>query len=635
MKNPMGWPRWRALLLLPLLSAAASALLPPLTDYHYKDADRAVTVQAPQDWRVTKVDNGLDMQRDPAQPIFGAVELRFAEFDAPPTQDAFLDSVLTALGKRFTHFEVVSRQAPEGQPKVRLAVVSFSSDGVPCRGHVMTASGQQTGTSGFGWAEAVTARTLKMDDLVPMVVAGSYGAYTVRGAGDDERGQANDAAFDKLYAGCGKDFRQTLEDFEQKHLVDRSLMPMCASYQPILRELKNYLSVYLPERDKERVATLNVYCVPVKDFNAFCIGRNNEGPGFLCFYESFTKAVADAAQEYTALREQHKSVDEVGETLTAYTTALGKAVVDNQPYPDPLHIDFANPTTTAHYVKVFRSMMAMVVAHEMAHYYLRHAESGETGDNFSIQQREVAADTAAIQHLQKIADSSTELWEGGAIHLLGLLATVDNLCVGRAANAPQPEWNRTHPYGRTRLGMAKAALGADNFETRNDPWNGKGEVETGSEGVQVMGGATHFTHPTSKAVMTVPFGWVGSFDDSSGVYQMRPAGASGGLPMICYSCGGTYATPQAITDEILGDLRRTAPDLEIRRNDNWDTGNANIKAHVLLGAGTFNGQRLMVNLVGMQCGGVSHSALLMTPEAQFEHDAHIFDDFLVSVRFPG
>jgi hypothetical protein len=619
-------------LVVPLLAAAASALLPPLGPYTYQDGERRFTVQTPLSWHVEQDIGGLRMTRQAGQEVLGTVVLGFRELDKPISQDAFLDAELAPLAARYGHFKVLSRTAPEGEPRVRLAALSFTCSGFACRGYVMTCSGDETGTVGFAFAESVTARQLGLEDLVPLIVAGSYDAHAVRGA-DVAQAQSQEQStaqvMDRLYGDAGKDFKNYL-DFEQKH---NKLFPTelaaCSTFQPILRDLKGFLIGYLNDRAKERVAPLKLFCVPTKEFNAFCQFPTADGPGYLCFHAELLETFAHMAQEYTYLRERKLPVEQFGTELTAYTHALAEAVLSVKPLPAAGAINFYDPAVSARYTRVFRSMMGVVVAHEMAHNYLHHFEAGGTNEALSIQQREVAADTAGLANIETAADKS-DLWEGGAIHAFAMLAQVD-------ADAAQhgsviPEWARDHPYAIGRLRMAEATLGPDDFKRRHDPWNAGGSIEPTGEGVEVVTETT-FTHPQSHDVIKVPAGWVGAYDAASGVFQMRPGNADGNLPLAAYGYGGTYASAQAIVDDMIADMRKSMPSLKVDDTGPFKTGNPNITAAIFHAFGTLGGEQVGVIGLGLQTAGGSHSLLLITPVKRYDADAKVFDGVLGGLAF--
>jgi hypothetical protein len=288
-------------------------------------------------------------------------------------------------------------------------------------------------------------------------------------------------------------------------------------------------------------------------------------------------------------------------------------------------------------------MIGLVMCHEMAHYYLRHSESGEDGTAFSVQQREVAADSAALAHIQRAADQSNDVWEGGAIHAFGFLATIDNVS-GGAEN--EPEWNRSHPLGKTRLSMASATIGDDNFEFRNDPWNGGAALEHGSGGIQVVGGVTQptgggtgadqpvvaFTHPLSQVDFTFPAGWVGRFDGESNVLQMTRNDTQG-LPMAIYSCGGDYASAKSICDEVFGELKKSANGFQQTSDEDLQVPNDKLKVHVSVAQGKFPAGQLALVCLGIQSPGWSHAIMLMTPSERLEKDLADFEQIIDQMRF--
>ncbi|MBI5832173.1 MAG: hypothetical protein HZB16_07680 [Armatimonadetes bacterium] len=622
------------------LAGNARAMLPPLSAFAYNDGERRVAVQVPTDWQVSPLASGLRAQRDPRTEIGGTVVLGFYDYDQAPTPDAFLKTALDQWSARYARFQVIETSAPAERPRVRLASVSFSLDGFPCRGYVMAVIGRETGTLGFAYAEAVGARQMQLDDLVQLVVAGSYGAFPVRGPADADATQATQQAVAKLFGDADKDFKQLWKELDDGSKLTFDMLPTCGTYQPVMRELKKYLSSYLPQRPQERVADLRVYCLPTKEFNAFALGRNDLGPGFLAFHAYFTRSFAALAQQYTSLRERKLPVERFGAELTAYSAALSEAVLKGQPLPAPNKIDFADAALANRYLRVFRSMIGLVMAHEMAHYYLRHNESGGDKSPFSVQQREIAADAAAIQLYETAADRSEDLWEGGAIHAFGLFATLDNvLNTLKGTVKHEPEWTKDHPAGKTRLDMALAALGADNFKFRNDPW-GPGVLDPGVEGVKVVGGlraggaASAFTHPVSGASIPVPEGWVGAYDESAKAFTLKPKGASSALPLAAYSCGGKYSGPSAVCDEIVAEIRKTGADWTQVKNEAFETGADKLKAHLVTGRMTLNGAKVGVLAFGLITPKMAHALLLVSPVERIDDDLKVFGKLLEGISFP-
>lgn len=625
--------------LLTAMTSAAQAMLPPLTGYTYNDGERRVAVQVPTDWQVSPLPAGLQVQRDPRSEVGGTAVLGFYEYDQAPTPDTFMKTALDQWARRYARFEVLSTTAPPDRPRVRLASVAFNVDGFPCRGYVMAVIGRETGTLGLAYAEAVGARQMQLDTLVQLLVAGTYGAFPVRGDADSESTQATKQAVEKLFGDGDKDFKQLWKELEEESKLTFDMLPACGTYQPVMRDLKKYLSGYLPERPKERVNDLKVYCLPTKEFNAFALGRNDLGPGFLAFHAHFTRTFAALAQQYTSLRERKLSQERFGAELTAYSAALSEAVLKGQPLPAPNKIDFADAAVTNRFVRVFRSMIGLVMAHEMAHYYLRHNESGGDKSPFSVQQREIAADAAAIQLFQTAADRSEDLWEGGAIHAFGLFATLDNvLATLKGTVKHEPEWTKDHPAGKTRLDMALAALGADNFKFRNDPW-GPGVLDPGVDGVRVVGGlksgaAAAFTHPVSGTDIPVPDNWVGAYDEEAQVFTLKPKGASGALPLAAYSCGGKYAGPKAVCDEVIAEIRRNGKDWEQVKNEVFETGADKLKAHLLTGRMTLGGSKVGILAFGVITPKMAHALLLVSPVERVDDDLKVFGKLLEGISFP-
>jgi len=589
---------WLVLGLLTFVLGAlpARALMPPLADYRFDDGEVELAVKVPQDWTVERLEHGLRMQRDAQQDLFGSALLGFYEYAKAPAPDKFLESALTAWSEQFDRWQVLSTTAPPDRPRVRLASVSFRRLGFPCRGYVMAVIGKETGTIGFCYAETVQSKELHLDDLVQMLVAGTYEAFPVRSGGDakdSDAQQAVDQAIQQLYGDATADFEEVWESMAGEGQLDGGLLGTCGTFQPALRNLKSFLSSHLSERPKERVESLAVYCIPATDFNAFALGRNEKGPGFLAFHARLAMAFAALAQEYTSLRNQGLDHDALGARLTDFSGRLAAAVIENQPLPEPEPLDFSKDANLQRFEIVFDGMIGLVMCHEMAHYYLRHSESGQDGTAFSVQQREVAADSAALAHIQRAADQSNDVWEGGAIHAFGFLATIDNVAGG---GEDQPEWTRSHPLGSTRLSMATATIGEDNFEFRNDPWNGGGQLEHGSGGVQVVGGlggqpgadvpVVAFTHPLSQVDFTFPEGWVAQFDNESNVLQITRRDADG-LPMAVYSCGGDYASSKAICDEVFGELKKSASGFQQTSDEGLQVPNDKLKVHMAVAQGKF------------------------------------------------
>ena len=639
-RTKIGW-------LLPLLLAVvfngvpASAIMPPIGDYAFDDGEVELAVKVPQNWNVEQLDHGLRMQRDGQQDLFGSALLGFYEYAKAPTPDRFLDGALAAWSEQFDQWQVLSKTDAPERPRVRLASVSFRRFGFPCRGYVMAVIGKETGTIGFCYAETVQAKELHLDDLVQVLVAGSYEAFPVRGGSsdqDDEAKQAVDQLITQLYGDAAGDFEEVWQQMADEGHLDAGLLGVCGTYQPSLRHLKVFLSSFLSERPKERVESLSVYCIPATDFNAFALGRNDTGPGFLAFHARLTLAFAALAQEYTSLRNQQLDHDTVGARLTDFSGRLAAAVISNEELPEPEALDYSKEINLARFEKVFDGLIGLVMCHEMAHYYLRHSESGEDGTAFSVQQREVAADSAALAHIQRAADESNDVWEGGAIHAFGFLATIDNVAGGGDA---QPEWTRDHPLGTTRLSMAEATIGEDNFEFRNDPWNGGARLEHGSDGIQVVGGYTQpggndtavaFTHPLSKVDFNFPAGWTAQFDAESNVLQISRTD-SDGLPTAIYSCGGDYPSAKAITDEVFGEIQKGAKAFNQTSDEDLEVPNDQIKVHVAVAQGKFPAGQLALVCLGIQSPGWNHAIMLMTPAERLEQDLADFETIIDQMRF--
>lgn len=635
--------RW--VLTLPLAASLAAGLMPPLADYTYDDGERQAVLKMPDDWAVSHVDNGVRAQRDKSHDLLGTVMLGFYEYRQAPTPDKFLESALATWGEQYAQWKVTARTSPEGRPRVRLATVRFSRMGFPCRGYVMAVIGKETGTLGFAYGEVVHAANMHLDDLVQLVVAGSYGAFPIRGQGDSDAKQAFEQAKAKLYGGHKQDFQGVWDELVKKDGLDPELLGACGTLQPALRNLKGFLSQYLSARPRERVKELALYCLPTHEFNAFALGRNDAGPGFLAFHAALAQSFAALAQEYTSLRNQKLVPEALGARLTDYSGRLAEAVLRGRPLPEPEPVNFADADQAARFEKVFYGMIGLVMSHEMAHYYLRHSESGQDqATPFSIQQREVAADSAAIAHLQRAADESPNVWEGGAIHAFGFLATIDNVAQRmKGAKEKEPEFTRSHPFGSTRLDMAMAALGTDTFRFRNDPWTGSSQLETGDGGVQVVGGLeqaggpvtqTTFTHPVSGVEFTFPAGWLAEFDKESNVLSFRRKNA-GNLPMAVYSCGGKYPTPKAITDELYTEMRKSAKGFKITKDAAMDTGNAKLVAHIAVAQGNYNGADLALVALGIRSPGWNHAIMLMTPKANLDRDVADFEALLQRMRYKG
>lgn len=627
---------------LALAGGPARAIMPPLSDYKFDDGEVELAVKVPQDWNVERLDHGLRMQRDAHQDLFGSALLGFYEYAKAPSPDKFLDGALAAWSEQFDNWQVLAKSAPPERPRVRLASVSFRRLGFPCRGYVMAVIGKETGTIGFCYAETVQAKELHLDDLVQLLVAGTYEAFPVRSGEsttDSDAQQAVDQAIQKLYGDAAADFEEVWQEFAGEGQLDAGLLGTCGTFQPALRQLKLFLSGFLAERPKERVQDLAVYCIPATDFNAFALGRNEKGPGFLAFHARLALAFAALAQEYTSLRNQGLEHDALGARLTDYSGRLAAAVIRNEALPEPEDLDFSKDSNLQRFEKVFDGMIGLVMCHEMAHYYLRHSESGEDGTAFSVQQREVAADSAALAHIQRAADQSHDVWEGGAIHAFGFLATIDNVA---GEGGAEPEWTRSHPYGATRLSMATATLGEDNFAFRNDPWNGGAQLEHGSGGVQVVGGLTRpggtdqpvvaFTHPQSQVDFTFPDGWIAQFDAESNVLQMTRRGMDG-LPMAIYSCGGEYASAKAICDEVFGELKKSAKGFQQTSDENLNTPNEKLKVHVGIAQGKFPAGQLALVCLGIQSPGWNHAIMLMTPSERLEQDLADFEKIIDQMRF--
>ncbi|NUP99874.1 MAG: hypothetical protein HUU35_08465 [Armatimonadetes bacterium] len=644
--RPFTWLRW--LLLLPLVAGLAGAIMPPLQDYTFNDGERQVHLKVPKSWQIEGIEHGLRARKDPDNDLFGTALLGFYEFDRAPSPDSFLDQALATWGKQFSRFKVLSKSKPKDRARVRLATVSFSLYGFPCRGYAMAVVGEETGTLGFTYADTTRAKQLHLDDLVQLLVAGSYGAYPVRGEGDDDARQAIKQAFDQLYGDGNDDLAAILKELEDAEELDYDLLSVCATFQPALRNLKEFLAQYLTQRPRERVKELAVYCVPTHQFNAFALGKNDLGPGLLAFHARLTEAFAQLAQHYTSLRNRKLEPEELSRELTGYSAALAEAVLAGGDMPAAGAIDFANDTDLARYEKVFYSLIGLVMSHEMAHYYLQHSESfgamateAAPPDAFRVQQREVAADSAALAHLQAAADHNPDVWEGGAIHAFGFLATVDNVAK-RLAGKPeeQPEYMRSHPLGQTRLDMASAALGPPSFDFRNDPWNRGSSLEHGDAGILVVGGdpvlrgdQRTFTHPTSQVDFTFPTGWVAEFDAEEGTLSLRREGG-GNLPYAVYSCGGEYPNPKAVASEVINEMKKSAKGFKVTRDEALQSGHEKLKLHLTVAEGKFGAGHLALVAVGVKTPGMSHGLLLMTPANRLSTDLPDFESLLQHMGYP-
>ncbi|MCC7491545.1 MAG: hypothetical protein IT204_04320 [Fimbriimonadaceae bacterium] len=626
---------------LVLTLGPAHAVLPPLVDHTFDDGERKVELKVPASWTVQAAGNGLQAWKDPATDLFGAAVLSFHEYDKAPTPDAFLDGALATLAKQYSNWKVIARVKPKDRPRVRLATVGFSLFGFPCRGYVMAVIGQETGTLGFCYAETVAARQQRLDELVQLLVAGSYGAYPVRGEADSEGAQAQQQAIEKLYGGASKDFQELWDELGKDKSLDADFLGQAGTDQPALRNLKNFLAQYLPSRPRERVKDLKVYCVPTTIFNAQALGRNESGPGFVVFYTGLTRPFRFLAQHYCHLRAKGLPPAQLSEPLVSYSERLAEAVLKQTALPPPGAVNLANDAELARYEKTFYSMIGLVMAHEMAHYYSRHGESGQDpSDPFSVQQREIDADAAAIANIQSVADGTTDVWEGGVIHAFGFLATVDNVAKKLSGEKrTEPEYTRSHPLGTTRLKLATAKLGVDDYQMRNDPWTQSKILETSDSGVVVVGGtgakagaAGTFKHPQSGVVFTFPEGWAGQYDPDSNVLTIRSQGGDN-FPLALYSCGGEYSSPKAVTQEILGELKKSAQGFQITQDAPFDSGNANLKVHLTIANGKFPAGDLAAVVLGIRSPKLYHGVLLMTPPKRLQQDLAAFDKLITSMQF--
>lgn len=637
-RRSAGW-LWLALLSL----RPAAALLPPLEDYSWGDDELRVTIQVPRDWQTTPLPDGVRMRRDSINELSGAVALQFLNLTEPREPEAVLQQALDAWSDEFGAWRVTSVSTPPDRPRVRVAELKARRLGFPVTGYAMAVVGRETATVGFGYAEPVSAKRLELPTLVELLVAGSQASFPVRGKGDDSADQAVEQTVQRLYGDGAKDFQSYLKDLADQNELKDELLSECATFQPELRRLGDSLLNSLPKRAEDRCRELKIYCVPSREFNAFTAGRNDEGPGFLVFDAGLTDVFAALSQEYAALRERQLSPEQVGTALTAYSTKLAEAVLRESELPRPEPINFADESQTRRFVKVFHSIIGVIMAHEMAHYYLRHSESGETGDPFSVQQREVAADTAAIGHLQAAADAGLDVWEGGAIHAFGFLATLDNVATALGGQERQVEWTRTHPFGQTRLDMARASLGSDNFHFRNDPWNGGSELEHGPGGIRVVGGlesgggetAVAFTHPVSGVVFQFPTGWRAELDPDDEVLTIRRVGREQGLPLMLYTCGGEYKSAKAIAKDIYHQLGKDGAGLTLQENRAVDLGDPQAKAHVITVEGRVEKSPMRLCIVGVLREGAAHGFLLMSSLADAETDQADFDDLFRNLTFPG
>lgn len=631
--------RRRCLALAALLCCGlpGRALLPALTDHTLPTAAGERTISVPRDWQLAPTETGLRMQRDPQTTLFGAASLEFFRYETAPSPDTFIHTALDRWAGELPDFEVLEVSAPDERPRVRLAKVRFRLNGFVCSGSVMAVIGRQTGTLGFGYAEAVTARRLQLDELVPLLVAGTYEAFPVRAVGaDPAAAQAQAQAVEGLYGSGGDDLKSLLTELDDNGQMDLALLGRCGMFQPLLRSLKSFLVPYLSEREQERIGQAEIYCIPGHDFNAFALGRNDLGPGFVAFFAGMCDPFARAAEHYCALREQGLPAGELSGRLTDYTSELAVAILAGEPLPEPESIDWADQEQVNRFVKVFNSMIGTVMAHEMAHYYMRHSESGQTPDPHSIQQREVAADAAAVRHLQHVADESSEFWEGGIIHCFGLFATIDNVMKQATGAQQMPEYMSTHPFGETRLSMAAAMVGDDNLAMRHDPWNPGGELEASGAGVQVVGGLGQvaglgggappdipaggtpvFQHPVSGARLPVPAGWEGMFDPATGLVVMARIGQDGTLPMIGYSTGGDYPSARAVVEDVLANLRASAGPAEVLRDEPLQREGPPLEAHLMVAHGNYAVGPATIVSIGILAGGQAHGLLLLTadPEA--------------------
>ncbi len=630
---------WLAAVLLPLLCGRAQALLPPLTDYKYNDGEREIELKVPDSWHVQKVQNGLRAQRDPLADVGGTVVLGFYEYEQAPTPDAFLKDALAAWAGQYDAWQVVEQSAPAERPRVRLATVGFRQYGVACQGYVMAVIGRQTGTIGFAYAETSAAQRMRLGDLVQLVVAGSFTAFPVRGEGTSpEAGQAIAQAYERLYGSAGRDFKAIWQDLEKEREIDPKLIDFCGTYQPELRQLKATYQQYLTERYKARAKEMSVYCLPTKTFNAFALGKNDIGPGFLAFHAALTRAFANLAQQYTYLRARNLSVKDFGPELTSYSTRLAEAVVRGQEQPPPGKIDFADKDVVQRYQTVFHGMIGLVMAHEMAHYYLRHNISGQDfSEPHTVQQRELQADSAALDNIQAAADKDNSVWEGGSIHAFGFLATVDNVVQRLSGAQKKKEYFLSHPYGETRFKLAAAALGKDNFQFRNDPWTKSTRVIQGDDGVDVIGGTgpvlAVLKHPKSNVEFTVPEGWTAHLDNTTGTVTFQREGG-GSLPLMVYSCGGEYPSAEAICTSLVGNFKKKAGSFTEGRNKTIKSGNDKIKVHLIDGTGDFSGNKVALLTVGIQSPGWNHGLILLTTPANLARDSKAVEQLVLKMRFP-
>ncbi|MBI2300376.1 MAG: hypothetical protein HYU66_15760 [Armatimonadetes bacterium] len=623
-----------------LCANLAGAILPPLAPHDYQAGDQPITLRLPADWTLQPLPDGLRAQRDPRQDLYGTLTLRFRPLAREVTADELLKTTLEACAQGLSAWRVVRLEAPADRPRVRFAEVAFRRLGITCRGYAMVVAGRATGTLGFAYADAVSARELQLDDLVTLVTADSHAALPALDKADTTAAQGLGEAYAKLYGDGDRDFQAMLAVLQQKNALDPDLLGFCGTFQPVLRTLKGFLTPSLPERQKARVKDLRVYCVPTRDFNAVTLGRNDLGPGFILFHARFVQSFARVAQEYASLRERHLGAAELSAELTSYSGALAEAVARGQPLPEPGPLNYADAGQNERFVKAFYGILGLVLAHEMAHYYLRHNEGGAPAEPFAVQQQEVAADVAAIEHLQRAADASPDVWEGGAIHAFGFLATLDNV-VQRATGQAPPEWTRTHPLGKTRLQMAMRSLGEDDLNFRHDPWNHGSALEHSAAGVQVVGGGglpaagePPFKHPQSGVLLSCPAGWVAHYEEDSKVVVLRRRNQTGGLPVLMYSCGGQYSSSQQITAEILSEVAKGGQKLETLKDQDLDLGNAALQGHLAIAQGSFDAGVLAVVALGIKSPGMAHGIVLLTPADQLEQNAADLQWLVSQARFP-
>ncbi len=635
-----GWP----LVLVLLTVSLSAAMMPPMADYTYNDGERQLTVKVPRDWRVEKQARGLRALKEAKNDVLGTALLGFYEFDRAPTPDAFIDGALVAWSKQFDDWRNVSINAPQGRPRVRLATVTFRQYGFRCTGYVMTVSGRETGTIGFCYAENILAKELRLDDLVQLFVAGSYGAHAIRGSDDSEARQAFEQAKRRLYGDANKDFLALFDMMDKQNKVNPAWIGLCGTYQPALRNIRAKVEKYLDARARARIGKINTYCAPMREFNAYSVYPNPGGPGFLVFFVPLVRSYALLAEQYAALRAKGLTPEQLGPVLTAYSERLAEAILRNQDPPQPERVNMANDQERRRWEKVFYGMIVGVVAHEMAHYYLQHGASGQTNDPFSIQQRELMADQEALSVIRRAADQDTDIWEGGVIHQFGFSATLENVFKHLASKPDEPEYKYDHPTSDTRLKLALAQIGPDNFQVRHDPWTDSSVIESGDSGVQVVGGSRRtgggggtgatstLVHPVSKVQFNLPAGWVAQLDPQTNRLLLRRQNAN--LPMVVYACGGQYNSPEAITTEIVNSMRQNAQQFETMKQQALDTGNPKIKAHFVIAKGQFPIGQLGLLALGMQTANMSHGVMMMTTPEQFDKDAAELEQIVAKMRFP-